>query len=105
MKPEKKITAVEIYALVFGLFLGLAIWKFGNPVILDHKIFTPSTLGEFWSEAWPTHWANWVFSAARARRRDFRHQKQTPLVGFALVVVAAAAVVRLADFFRHPDRG
>jgi hypothetical protein len=61
MKPQKKITAVEIYALVFGLFLGLAIWKFGNPVILDHKIFTPSTPGEFWSEAWPTHWANWVF--------------------------------------------
>jgi hypothetical protein len=61
MKPEKKITAVEIYALVFGLFLGLALWKFGNPVILDNKIITPSSPGEFWSEAWPTHWAGWIF--------------------------------------------
>jgi hypothetical protein len=62
MKPEKKITAVEIYALMFGLFLGLAIWKFGNPVILDNKIITPSSPGEFWSEAWPTHWAGWIFA-------------------------------------------
>jgi len=61
MKPENKFAATEIYALAFGLFLGLAFWKFGNPVILDHKIFTPSTPSEFWREAWPTHWANWIF--------------------------------------------
>ncbi len=57
MKPKKKYAATEIYALAFGLFLGLAIWKFGNPVILDHKINPPSTLSEFWNDAWPTHWA------------------------------------------------
>lgn len=61
MKPERKIAATEIYALAFGLFLGLAIWKFGNPVILDHKIIPPSTLSDFWHDAWPTHWANWIF--------------------------------------------
>jgi O-antigen ligase len=61
MKPENKFAATEIYALVFGLFLGLAFWKFGNPVILDHKIIPPSTSSEFWHEAWPTHWANWIF--------------------------------------------
>ena len=61
MKPDKKIAATEIYALLFGLFLGLAMWKFGNPVILDHKIIPPSTPGEFWTEAWPTHWAKWIF--------------------------------------------
>ena len=61
MKPDRKIAAIEIYALLFGLFLGLALWKFGNPVILDHKITPPSTPGEFWTEAWPTHWAKWVF--------------------------------------------
>ena len=61
MKPEKTIAAAGIYALVFGLFLGLAIWKFGNPVILDHKIIPPSTPSEFWHESWPTHWANWIF--------------------------------------------
>jgi hypothetical protein len=61
MKPEKKYAATEIYALAFGLFLGLAFWKFGNPVILDHKIISPASPSEFWADAWPTHWANWIF--------------------------------------------
>jgi hypothetical protein len=60
MKPERKFTATEIYALAFGLFLGLAFWKFGNPVILDHKIITPESPAAFWADAWPTHWANWI---------------------------------------------
>jgi hypothetical protein len=60
MKPEKKITATEIYSLAFGLFLGLALWKFGNPVILEHNIIPPSTPSEFWNDAWPTHWASWI---------------------------------------------
>jgi O-antigen ligase len=61
MKPEKKSAGNEIYALAFGLFLGLAFWKFGNPVILDYKIIPPATPSEFWHDAWPTHWANWIF--------------------------------------------
>ena len=60
MKPERKFTATEIYALAFGLFLGLAFWKFGNPVILDRKIIPPSSPAAFWADAWPTHWANWI---------------------------------------------
>ena len=52
--------ANNIYALAFGLFLGLAFWKFGNPVILDHKIIPPSTPSGFWNEAWPAHWAKWI---------------------------------------------
>ena len=57
-RPEKKISANEIFALIFGLFLGLAILKFGNPVILDKKIDPPATSLEFWTFAWPPHWAN-----------------------------------------------
>ena len=78
MKPGKQISTTEIYALVFGLFLGLTIWKFGNPVILDHKIIPPSTPSEFWHEAWPTHWANWIFlplamaGALLAFKQNFR---------------------------------
>ena len=49
-----------------GLFLGLCIWKFGDPVILDHKIDTPSTLTDFLSDAWPPHWANWIFAPLAA---------------------------------------
>jgi len=51
---------VRIYALAFGLFLGLCIWKFGNPVILDSIITPPHSLSEAWANFWPTHWANWI---------------------------------------------
>ncbi|HTR41323.1 MAG TPA: O-antigen ligase family protein [Pseudomonadales bacterium] len=61
MKSGPKLAANEIYALAFGLFLGLCIIKFGNPVILDQKIDAPASLSEAWRFAWPTHWANWIF--------------------------------------------
>ncbi len=60
MKPENKATGIGYYALIFGLFLGLAILKFGNPVILDQKIAPPVSLAEFWVDAWPPHWSNWI---------------------------------------------
>ncbi|HEY1663819.1 MAG TPA: O-antigen ligase family protein [Verrucomicrobiae bacterium] len=53
--------AIKYYALAFGLFLGLCIWKFGDPVILDTKIIPPESLSDFWHDPWPTHWANWFF--------------------------------------------
>ena len=55
--PDK---ANIIFALVFGLFLGLAILKFGDPVILDQKVDPPVSLSDAWSNAWPPHWANWA---------------------------------------------
>jgi hypothetical protein len=61
MKSEKKSGGMEFYALAFGLFLGLCLWKFGNPVILDRKIPAPVSPADFLSDAWPTHWANWIF--------------------------------------------
>ncbi|MGA2787421.1 MAG: hypothetical protein ABSF60_07830, partial [Verrucomicrobiota bacterium] len=60
MKPAKKNTGAGFYALFFGLFLGLAILKFGNPAILDQKIAPPVSPSEFWADAWPTHWGNWI---------------------------------------------
>lgn len=60
MKSGKKLTASEIYALAFGLFLGLCVLKFGNPVILDEKISPPTTFSEYWRDAWPIHWVNWI---------------------------------------------
>lgn len=61
MKSSKIITGTGRYALLFGLFLGLAILKFGNPVILDSQITPPASASEFWADAWPTHWGNWIF--------------------------------------------
>jgi len=57
MKP---LTATKIFTFAFGLFLGLAIWKFGNPVIFEHKIFTPENSKEWLNQPWPPHWANWI---------------------------------------------
>jgi len=54
------VRGAKFYALAFGIFLGLCIWKFGNPVILDHKITAPATPAEFLNEPWPLHWANWI---------------------------------------------
>ena len=56
----RRSTLDLIYALAYGLFLGLAILKFGNPVILDEKIFTPTSFSDAWHNAWPTHWSNWI---------------------------------------------
>lgn len=56
--PRHRLTGQQLYALVFGLFLGLAIVKFGNPIILDHKITPPASLTEFWTDSWPAYWGN-----------------------------------------------
>jgi len=56
--PAKKFSATEIYAAIFGLFLGLAIWKFGNPVILERILLPPKSWHDTWNDAWPIAWAN-----------------------------------------------
>ncbi len=60
MRRAAAFNAGNGFALAFGLFLGLAILKFGNPVILDQKITPPGSLAELVSDFWPTHWAVWV---------------------------------------------
>ena len=75
---------LKFYALAFGLFLGLCLWKFGNPVILDHKISAPVTPSEFFNDPWPPHWINWMLlplaglGALLARRRWGRAPGEPP---------------------------
>ena len=57
----KSPRAITGFALAFGLFLGLAIIKFGNPVILDQKIPQPQNWSDIISDFWPTRWAIWVW--------------------------------------------
>lgn len=52
------------FAIFFGCFLGLALWKFGNPVILDHKVEPPRSLGEALEVSWPVDWGNWILFLA-----------------------------------------
>jgi O-antigen ligase len=45
-----------LFAAAFGLLLGLALTKFGNPIILDRLIDPPSNIWEFLFQAWPIRW-------------------------------------------------
>ena len=51
-----------MFAGAAGLFLALALLKFGNPVILDHRITTPSTLEDFIYAPWPVVWGQWLLA-------------------------------------------
>jgi hypothetical protein len=58
----KNFTANQIYTLAFGLFLGLTIWKFGNPVILDHVITAPASASDLLNDSWPIRWATLILA-------------------------------------------
>jgi hypothetical protein len=106
MKSEPSIDRrAFFYALAFGLFLGLTIWKFGNPVILDSKITTPATLNDFWNDAWPVRWANWIFLPFALVGAVFIFQKKItwpqtkwlwllPLIWFGWQLLSATKTVR-----------
>lgn len=109
MKSGKKFAANEIFALAFGLFLGLCILKFGNPVILDQKISPPASASEFFNDAWPTHWANWFLvplaaigailifvSPASQRPRCPRWLLLLPLLWFGWQIISAGQTVDAA---------
>ncbi|MBI3414390.1 MAG: O-antigen ligase family protein [Verrucomicrobia bacterium] len=53
-------SAEDYFALAMGLLLGLTLWKFGNPVVLDSVVSAPNSLAEAWSETWPPRWAFWL---------------------------------------------
>lgn len=52
MTPKKNRLR-QIFSLLFGLFLGLSLLKFGNPVILDKLINRPSGAFEWLLNSWP----------------------------------------------------
>ncbi|KAB2671610.1 MAG: O-antigen ligase family protein [Verrucomicrobia bacterium] len=72
-------------AALLGAFLGLALLKFGNPVILDAQVSAPGSWNDLLSESWPPRWG-------------------FPL--FACVAVAIAAFSPLAALLlrTHPGR-
>jgi hypothetical protein len=58
--PQRSFTGSDVFAGLFGLFLGLALIKFGNPIILESKILPPRSGTEFWSYPWPPGWGVWL---------------------------------------------
>jgi hypothetical protein len=55
---DNPVTAGGWFPVVAGCFLGLALVKFGNPVILDVGVLYPplKNLDEVVSEPWPVNW-------------------------------------------------
>jgi O-antigen ligase len=62
LPPDFQIRTNDWFALAFGLLLGLALVKFGNPIILDAKIPPPSSPHDFWTDAWPPTWSIWFLA-------------------------------------------
>lgn len=50
------MSVVDVCAAFAGLVLGIALLKFGNPVILDHMLPPPADLLEGIFQAWPLVW-------------------------------------------------
>jgi hypothetical protein len=48
---------------VFGLLLGLALLKFGNPIVLDRRVEAPREMWEFIFQPWPLRWGYVLLSA------------------------------------------
>ena len=100
----KIFTATKLYTLAFGLFLGLTIWKFGNPVILDQVIAPPTSFNTWWNDPWPIHWSIELllpFAALGAliifQKRLFRLENRwlwlLPLIWFGWQLLAATKTV------------
>lgn len=51
----------RLWLVFYGLFLGLTLLKFGNPVILDRQIPPPSSMAEALSQPWPLRWSFGIF--------------------------------------------
>ena len=58
-QTAEKIWA-KIYVGLVGLVFGLALLKFGNPVILDNRIEPPKDFWEFAIQSWPVAWGYWL---------------------------------------------
>jgi hypothetical protein len=55
--PVAPIWSTRAFPVLFGLFLGLCVLKFGNPVVLDHRIDPPTDLAGWISQPWPVRWS------------------------------------------------
>ncbi len=57
-KPNARLA--NLFALLFGAFLGLALLKFGNPCILEQLVERPTNTLEWVMNSWPVSLAWWL---------------------------------------------
>lgn len=109
MVPEKNPTVAKgnnflprLFPAVFGGLLGLALLKFGYPVILDWKVQSPTSLADWISDPWPVQWVYWLLGGivllglpllARTRLPRVRWFSLLPLAWLAWQFIAAAKTI------------
>jgi len=86
----------------YSTIFGLAILKFAIRSS-STKNHAPASPSEFWTDAWPTHWGNWIL--LRCTEAQCLCSPAGRLAGNALALVAAVAMVRLAASFSHANCG
>ncbi len=103
-RQSGRFTATDLFALIFGVLLGLALIKFGNPVILEKNVPPPRSISEWWSYGWPPSWSVWLLTplaiaggglavVKRARWPATRWLWVWPTVWFAWQLVSATRTV------------
>ena len=60
--PPPNSSWQSIFSGLTGLWLALALIKFGNPIILNERIHAPSSLFELLNYPWPADWGNVLLS-------------------------------------------
>lgn len=102
--PRSRMSAPDGLVIPFGLVLGLALLKFGNPVILEAAISPPASVVEALHESWPPAWSFWclpplglaVIWAIAQQRHAFPEARWLwvlPLIWFAWQCLSAIRTV------------
>lgn len=52
----------KAFAIAFGLLLGLALVKFGNPVVMEKFVDAPTNFYEALFNPWPAFWGYWLLA-------------------------------------------
>jgi O-antigen ligase len=59
-QPQQPYRLSTVFAVFFGVFLGLSLLKFGNPCILEKLIDRPASIFEWLLNAWPVVTGYWL---------------------------------------------
>jgi O-antigen ligase len=54
--------AEKVFALVAGIWIGISLVKFGNPIIFDRMVTAPQNVAELIFTAWPIAWGYLFFA-------------------------------------------
>jgi hypothetical protein len=78
--PATRLLRERLFAALTGGWLGLALLKFGNPVIFDDKVVPPQGLLEWLIQPWPVAWGYTLFAVVvLASLGLWRWPRQAPL--------------------------